>query len=94
MGDFTEGNVVFKLGDVVSKWEILCDGSGSEPCNSFVLDVNVNERCFEVGWKVAQVPSDGGVSARAFLVKVDAQIAADPSFMKDRAKATFLLSVS
>ena len=45
-------------------------------------------------WKAVQVPSDGGVSARAFLVKVDAQIAADPSFMKDRAKAMFLLSVS
>ena len=28
-------------------------------------------------------------SVRAFLVKVDAQIAADPSFMKDRAKAIF-----
>ena len=45
-------------------------------------------------WKAVQVPSDGGVSARAFLVKVDAQMAADPSFIKDRAKATFLLSVS
>ena len=45
-------------------------------------------------WKAVQVPSDGGVSARAFLVKVDPQIAADPSFMKDRAKAMFLLSVS
>ena len=45
-------------------------------------------------WKAVQVPSDGGVSARAFLVKVDAQMAADPSFMKDRVKAMFLLSVS
>ena len=45
-------------------------------------------------WKAVQVPSDGGVSARAFLVKVDAQMAAGPSFMKDRAKAMFLLSES
>ena len=37
-------------------------------------------------WKAVHVPSDGGVSARAFLVKVDAQIAADPSFIKDKAK--------
>ena len=45
-------------------------------------------------WKAVQVPSDRGVSARAFLVRVDAQIVTDPSFMKDRAKAMFLLSVS
>ena len=31
MGDFAEGDVVFELGDVVSKWEALCDGSGGEP---------------------------------------------------------------
>ena len=42
-------------------------------------------------WKAAHVPSDGGVSARAFLVKVDAQMAADPSFMKDRVKAKICL---
>ena len=40
-------------------------------------------------WKAVQVPSVGFGSVRAFLVKVDAQIAADPSFMKDRARATF-----
>ena len=45
-------------------------------------------------WKAVHVPSDGGVSTRAFLVKVDAQMVADPSFMNDRAKAMFLLSVS
>ena len=43
MGDFAEGDVVFQLGDVVSKQEILCDGSGGESCNSFILDVNVDE---------------------------------------------------
>ena len=43
MSDFAEGDVVLELGDVVSKREILCDGSGSEPCNSFVLDVDVDE---------------------------------------------------
>ena len=43
MSDFAEGNMVFELGDVVSKWEVLCDGSGGEPCNGFVLDVNVDE---------------------------------------------------
>ena len=25
MGDFAEGDVVFKLGDVISQWEVLCD---------------------------------------------------------------------
>ena len=49
MGDFTEGDVVFELGDVVSKWETLSDGSGGEPCNSFIFDVDVNEQRFEVG---------------------------------------------
>ena len=42
-------------------------------------------------WKAAHVPSDGGVSARAF---VDAQMAADPSFIKDKAKAMFFSSES
>ena len=48
MGDFAEGDVVFELGDVVSKQKVLGDGSGGEPCNSFVLDVNVDESHFEV----------------------------------------------
>ena len=43
MGDFTEGNVVFELGDVVPKWEALCDRSGGEPCDSFVLDIDVDK---------------------------------------------------
>ena len=43
-------------------------------------------------WKAVHVPSEGGVSARAFLVKVDAQIAADPSFIKDKAKVMFFSS--
>ena len=45
-------------------------------------------------WKAAHVPSDGGVRARAFLVKVDAQMAADPYFIKDKAKVMFLSLVS
>ena len=60
---------------------------------SFLTSMWIND-ALKSAWKAVHVPSDGGVSARAFLVKVDAQIAADPSFMKDRAKATFLLSVS
>ena len=43
VGDFAEGDVVFELGDVISEWEVLCDRSGGEPCNSFVLDVNVDK---------------------------------------------------
>ena len=60
---------------------------------SFLTSMWMND-ALKSAWKAVHVPSDGGVSARAFLVKVDAHIAADPSFMKDRAKATFLLSVS
>ena len=48
MVDFTEGNVVFELGDVISEWEVLCDGGGGEPCNSFILDIDVDEQCLEV----------------------------------------------
>ena len=48
MGYFAEGDVVFELGDVISEWEVLCNGSGDEPCNGFILDINVDERCFEV----------------------------------------------
>ena len=43
MGDFAEGDVVFELGDVISKWEVLGDRDGGEPYNGFVLDVNVDE---------------------------------------------------
>ena len=43
MGDFTEGDVVSELGDVVSKWKVFCDGSGGKPCDSFVLDINVDK---------------------------------------------------
>ena len=43
MGDFAEGDMVFELGDVVSKWKVPCDGSGGEPCDSFILDVNVDK---------------------------------------------------
>ena len=43
MGDFAEGDVVFELRDVVSKWKVLCDGSGGKPCNSFILDINVDK---------------------------------------------------
>ena len=60
---------------------------------SFLTSMWMND-ALKSAWKAIHVPSDGGVSARAFLVKVDAQMAADPSLMKDRAKATFLLSVS
>ena len=60
---------------------------------SFLTSMWMND-ALKSAWKAVHVPSDGGVSVRAFLVKVDAQIAADPSFMKDRAKATFLLSLS
>ena len=60
---------------------------------SFLTSMWINN-ILKSAWKAVHVPSDGGVSARAFLVKVDAQMVADPSFMKDRAKAMFLLSVS
>ena len=43
MGYFTEGDVVFELGDIIPEWEVFCNGSGGEPCNSFVLDINVDE---------------------------------------------------
>ena len=60
---------------------------------SFLTSMWIND-VLKSAWKAVHVLSDGGVSARAFLVKVDAQMAADPSFMNDRAKAMFLLSVS
>ena len=60
---------------------------------SFLMSMWIND-ILKLAWKAVHVPSDGDVSARAFLVKVDAQMVADPSFMKDRVKAMFLLSVS
>ena len=44
--------------------------------------------------KSSHLPKLGGESARAFFVTVEAQVAADPSFIKDRAKAIFFGSVS
>ena len=43
VGDFAAGDMVLELGDVVSKWKVLCDRSGGEPCNGFVFDVNVDK---------------------------------------------------
>ena len=60
---------------------------------SFLMSMWIND-ILKLAWKAVHVLSDGGVSVRAFLVKVDAQIAADPSFIKDKAKAMFLSLVS
>ena len=60
---------------------------------SFLTSMWMND-VLKSAWEATHVPSDGGVSARAFLVKVDAQIVADPSFIKDKAKAMFLSSES
>ena len=60
---------------------------------SFLTSMWIND-VLKSAWKAVHVLSDGGVSARAFLVKVDAQMAADPSFIKDKVKAMFLSSVS
>ena len=59
---------------------------------SFLTSMWMNE-VLKSAWKAIHVLSEGEASARAFLVKVDAQIAADPSFIKDRAKAMFFSSV-
>ena len=59
---------------------------------SFLTSMWIND-VLKLSWKAVHVPSDGVESERAFLVKVDAQMAADPSFMKDRAKAMFFSSV-
>ena len=89
MGDFTEGDVVFELGNVISKWEVLCDRHGGEPHNSFILDINVNEGCLEICIEGSPCSHIGIGRARTFLVKVDAQVAAEPSFIKERVKAIF-----
>ena len=45
-------------------------------------------------WKLVHIPKVGVASERAFLVNVEAQVAAEPSFMKDSANAIFFWSVS
>ena len=65
----------------------------SQAIASFLTSMWIND-ILKLSWKAVHVPSDGVESARAFLVKVDAQIAANPSFIKDRAKAMFFSSVS
>ena len=59
----------------------------------FLTSMWIND-VLKSSWKAVHVPSDGVESERAFFVKVDAQMAADPSFMKDRAKAIVFSSVS
>ena len=59
---------------------------------SFLTSIWIND-VLKSAWKAIHVPSDGVESERAFLVKVDAQMAADPSFIMDRAKAMFFSSV-
>ena len=60
---------------------------------SFLTSMWINDVLKSL-WKVVHVPSDGVESERAFLVKVDAQMAADPSFIKDRVKAMVFSLVS
>ena len=60
---------------------------------SFLTSMWIND-VLKLLWKAVHVPSDGVESERAFLVKMDAQMAADPSFIKDRAKAMVFSSVS
>ena len=91
MGNFAKDDVVFELGDIIFEWEVLF--VVSQVIASFLTSMWIND-VLKLAWKVVHVLSDGGVSARAFLVKVDAQIAADPSFIKDKAKAMFFLSES
>ena len=63
----------------------------SQAMASFLTSMWIND-ALKSARKAVQVPSVGMVSARAFLVKVDAQIAANPAFMKDRVKAIFFWS--
>ena len=65
----------------------------SQAIASFLMSMWIND-VLKLSWKAVHVPSDGVESKRAFLVKVNAHMAADPSFMKDRAKAMVFLSVS
>ena len=65
----------------------------SQVIASFLMSMWIND-VLKLVWRAVHVLSDGGVSARAFLVKVDAQMAADPSFIKDKVKAMFLSWVS
>ena len=58
---------------------------------SFLTSMWMND-ILKSAWKAVHVLSDGGVSARALLVKVDAQIAADPSFIKNKEKVMFFSS--
>ena len=58
---------------------------------SFLTSIWMND-VLKSARKAIQVLSVGTASASTFLVKVDAQIAADPSFMKDRVKAIFFWS--
>ena len=64
----------------------------SQAMASFLTSMWTNDVLKSV-WKVVHIPSMGVGSTRAFLVKVDTQVAADPSFMKDRAKVIFLWSL-
>ena len=60
---------------------------------SFLTSMWMND-VLKSAWKAIHVLSDVVGSTRAFLVKVDTQIVADPSFIKDRVKAMFFSSVS
>ena len=65
----------------------------SQAMASFLTSMWMND-VLKSAWKAIHVLSDGVESTRAFLVKVDAQTAANPSFIKDKAKVMFFSSVS
>ena len=43
MGNFTKGNMVLELRNVITEWEVLGDNSSGEPGNSFILNIDMNE---------------------------------------------------
>ena len=53
----------------------------SQAMASFLTSMWIND-VLKLAWKLAHILRLGVARARAFFVKVDAHIAADPSFMK------------
>ena len=67
MGDFTKGNMIFELGDIISEWKVLWDGGSGEPGDSFIFDINVDKWCLKVSAEGSPVSQSGRGKSEGFF---------------------------
>ena len=55
MSNFAKSDLVLELWNIISQWEFIRGAGVSEPCDSFIFHINVNERGSEVIGEVGPI---------------------------------------